>query len=301
MAGAREGYVAGGRSVWSRLEPAAEAAWRRTYAVLVHGSLLVSLVAAAKVAVVALVLSIPVTAAAGIGGLVTYAVYATNKLADEAEDAANDPARVAFVDRWRRPLAASAVVAYALALALAGLDGPLSVAITLAPGVAAAVYSGVLPGDWRVKDVLVCNTALVAVAWGAAVAYLPVVYADAAVGTGAHAMFWFFVARTAIAGELRNVRDVAGDAAAGVRTIPVVVGAGPTLALLLVVDVASVAGVAWAATVGAVPLSAPLALAPAVAFSTAITLLAGTDADLCDLCALRDGEYLLMLATVTIV
>lgn len=267
------------------------------FAVAKHASVLDGLVAATKVVVVSILLSLPTTAAVLLAGLVTFSVYGSNKLVD-AEDEVNCPDRAAFVARHRRLLLAGTLGAYVLALAIAGLEGLDSFLLTLVPAAAAVLYStGWLPvdGGTRLKDVLVVNTVLVAGAWAVYVAFIPVVFVDATIGPAAVVVCLFFFLQTVVAGEVLNARDVEGDRAEGVATMATVFGVRRTQYVLYALDAVTLGLLGWAGLTGIIPGIFTVALVPAVAYSLLVTALVGRDVDLDRLGTCRDCQYAIML------
>lgn len=245
------------------------------YAICVHCSLLLAAVGASKVAVVSLLLSVPVNAAAGVAFLVTLAVYNHNKLTDLAEDGVNDPEQAAFFGSRKRLFTLLSAGAYVAALCLSALGGSMAFALTLFPGVLGVLYSSRWlpgPGADRLKDVLVVGTAAVAVAWAVPLALLPLAFAGGAVGLGSVVVLVFFFVRTVVAVELFNVRDVEGDRREGVGTLPVVLGVGPTQAVLGALNVCSLALLVGAVLVGALSPTV-LAVAPAIGYSLVLVAL----------------------------
>lgn len=231
-------------------------------------------VGAAKVGVAHGVLAAPSGRAYLVVGCLTVAVYGLNDLTDREEDAVNAPGGPP-VDGHRSLVAASAVTAAVVAMTVAATGGPLAVALALVPAVLGVAYSApVLPGPGpdRLKDVLGVNTATTSLAWAVPVAGLPVAFAGPAPGASVAFVGWHLFARTYVASEYANVPDTDGDAAAGVRTAPVVHGPGTTRRLLVAADGVAAAAVLLATWSGVVPLAVGLALLPGVAYSTVVLL-----------------------------
>lgn len=267
---------------------------------LVHASVVDAAVAATKVLTVVLLLDIALTPAVAVGGLMAFAIYASNKLVDD-EDAVNAPDRARFVARYRRELAAATAVATVLALALAATAGPLALALTFLPAVAAVAYSVTLPVvDRRVKDVLGVSTLLVAVSWALPTVALPVVWADAAFTPAAWVAFAFYLLQTAVAFEVRNVRDVAGDRAEGVTTLPVAYGTTTTRRVLYSVDAAAIACYAAATATGVLPVPVGTAFSVATVASMGVTAAVDTGRNDARVCLLRDANYALVCAVVAL-
>ncbi|WP_323677058.1 UbiA family prenyltransferase [Halorubellus sp. PRR65] len=266
----------------------------------VHASVVDAAVAAAKVLTVVLLLDLGVTPAVAVGGLLAFAIYASNKLVD-AEDEVNAPARARFVARYRRELVAATAGATVLALALAASAGPVALALTLLPALAAVTYSVRLPVvDRRLKDVLGVSTLLVAVSWALPTVALPVVWVGHAFTATAGVAFAFYLVQTAVAFEVRNVRDVAGDRAEGVRTLPVVFGTAATRRFLYAVDATALALYAAATATGVLPPAVGAVFGVATVASICVTRCVGTGRNDARVCLLRDANYGLVLLVVAV-
>ncbi|MFC6991612.1 UbiA family prenyltransferase [Haladaptatus sp. GCM10025707] len=280
---------------------------QRFYDLVIHGTLFLGLVAATKILVVALLLSVPLNPAVLIAFLVSFTIYTHNKLTDLNEDAINNPDRVAFIEPRKRLFLALSVGAYLLALVVSAFGGLMAFLLTLLPGVAAVLYSEpwlpLFEAD-RLKEVLLVNTTLVAISWAAPVAFLPLAFAGKTLVIGGTVVFVFFFLRTFIAGEVLNVRDVAGDREEGIPTLPVAVGVKRTQIVLYALDIGSLGLVVIAGVFGTISTLHGLALAPAIVYSMFITSMLTADVNLRHLGTMRDFEYILMavalLATVVL-
>ncbi|QSG04873.1 UbiA family prenyltransferase [Halapricum desulfuricans] len=210
---------------------------RRAWHVLEYSSVYLALIAALKVFVVIFVLSLPVTLAPLIGALVTFAVYANDRLVDLSDDTVLRPRRAAFVRRYRRILYVTAAMAYGIAVALSVLGGPLAFGLTLLPGVVWLSYAiewirvgGV--GFERLKEVPFVSSVLVATAWSVPVVLLPIAFSDAQLTPAAVLLFVYFALTTLVSTEIANVRDVESDRASGVETVPTILGVERTRTVL---------------------------------------------------------------------
>lgn len=268
-----------------------------------HLSVVQTAVAAGKVAVAMALLSVPGLVAPVAVALVTFAVYNANNLTDLEEDAVNRPRCVAFVRRYRRAILGLCVLAIVAAVVLAGVHGgAFGVAVVSVPVIASVLYSvPILPGPGadRLKDVFAVNTLLVAGSWGVTVTLLPVAVADATVGTTPILVVaTVLVLKTIVSVEVFNVRDVAGDRASGVSTLPASLGVPATRHVLLTLDVVVLATVVLAAD----PL-APAAVVAVVAVTAAsmfITTTLGRIDAVDAICLAKDCEYLLLAALLVL-
>ena len=204
---------------------------------LLYSSVYLAVIAMAEVVLVTELLGLPLTPAPIVAGLLTFAVYGNDRLADLETDAKTAPARTAFVRRYQDGFYVLAAIAYGLAVALSVLGGPLSFGLSLLPGAFWVLYAcdwmPSLPGGTqRLKDIFLLNSTLVAVAWALVIVFLPLTYVGAPVSPTVGVVFLFFVLATFVNTEIPNVRDKEGDSEIGVRTLPVVVGVRRTKYIL---------------------------------------------------------------------
>ena len=263
----------------------------RQIAAFAAGAPFTALVAAVEVAVVTVALGVPLSTAPVAVGLVAFAVYAADHVADAEGDAGSTPTRARIALRYADQLMVAAAVSYGLAVALAAGAGPAALALVLVPG---AVWIGYAT-DWlpaagdlvaplgevsvpRLKDVFLLNSAAVALAWAVAVVAAPLAFAGVpvdSIGTPAVGLLFAYVfARSFVDVEVPNVRDVAADAAQGVATLPVVYGVTGTRRILFAVDAVAVGLLAAIAATGAASPAALAALGVGLAVSVAVTALA---------------------------
>ncbi|MFC7250156.1 UbiA family prenyltransferase [Halomicroarcula sp. GCM10025324] len=202
-----------------------------------YTSAYLALVAVAEVVIVTELLSLPLTAAPAVAGLLTFAVYGNDRISDLETDAVSAPRRTAYVRRYKDILYVLAALSYGLAVALAVLGGPLAFALSLLPGAIWLLYAQ----DWlpsigtnvrRLKEVAVLSSALVAGAWALVIVFLPLAFAGASLTPAAGIVFLFFFLATFVNTEIPNVRDMEGDRQIGVDTLPTLFGVRRTRHLL---------------------------------------------------------------------
>lgn len=202
---------------------------RKAKNVVVYTQLDIAGMAIAGVLTVMFVLSLPLSPAPLVIGLVTFAVYVGDRIGDIKRDPDATSDRVAFMKRHRKSLSIASAGAYGLAITVSVWGGPLALGITLVPGVFWILYAT----EWvelpvgsmkRLKNVLVVNSSVVAIAWAASLVFLPVAFAEASVTPLALALLLYFFLDVFINAEVPNVRDIEDDAANGVSTIPNVFG-----------------------------------------------------------------------------
>ncbi|SFR48387.1 UbiA family prenyltransferase [Halorubrum sodomense] len=263
----------------------------RRVAAFAAGAPFTALVAAVEVAVVTVALGVPRSAAPVAVGLIAFAVYAADHVADAEGDVSSTPSRARIALRYGDQLMTAAAVSYGLAVALAVGAGPAALALALVPGAVWVGYATGRPaaaGDLaaplgtvsvpRLKDVFLLNSAAVAIAWAVAVVAAPLAFTGVtleAVGAPTVALLFAYVAvRSFVDVEVPNVRDVAADAARGTATLPVVYGTAGTRRILLGVDAVAAGLLGAVAAIDAVPRPVLAALAAGLAVSVAVTALA---------------------------
>lgn len=266
---------------------------------LVYSSAYITLVAVTEVGIAMTLLSLPLTPAPVVVGLVTFAVYTIDRVADADTDAVSNPRQAAFARRHGDVLYLLAVVAYALGVTLSVLGGPVAFAVTLLPGVFWLLYAS----DWlpelggsvrRLKQVFVLNSAVVALAWAVTLTFLPLAFAP---GSRVEpplvaVVFAYFFLRSFVDTEVPNVRDVEADRSTGVATMPVVLGVRRTRRALYGVDLGTLGLVAFATVTGLVPAALGVALGVGLGYSLGITAFLGRFEDDGLLAKLPECEYL---------
>ena len=220
----------------TKLYALGKSAWN----LFVYTAAYLALVAVAEVVVVTELLSLPLTAAPVVTGLLTFAVYGNDRIADLETDAVAAPRRTAYIRQYRDVLYVLAALCYGLAVALAVLGGPVAFTLSLLPGAVWLLYAQ----DWipnvgvtvrRLKEVAVVSSVLVAGAWSLVVVFLPVAFAGAPVTPAVGVVFVFFFLATFVNTEIPNVRDVEADRRIGVETLPTLFGVRATRHLLYAV------------------------------------------------------------------
>ncbi|ELZ29848.1 4-hydroxybenzoate polyprenyltransferase [Halogeometricum pallidum JCM 14848] len=286
-----------------RLQHAVSERYGRLKDLLVYSSLYLVVVAVAEVLTAMVALSLPLSLAPVVVGLVTFAVYVGDRVADADTDELSNPDQSAFVRRHGRTLSTLSAAAYGLALALSLTAGPLALAITLLPGAFWVLYAS----DWlpsvgarltRLKDVLLVNSGVVAGAWAVALLGLPLAFAGAAPTATAAVVFTYFFVDTFVNTEIPNVGDRHADAAIGVSTLPVVFGVARTRRILYAVEASLGVFVAWAFFEGL--LSAALAggVLAGLAYTLAVTAFVGRTEAYSRLAIAGELKALVVLAVV---
>lgn len=228
---------------------------KRLWNVLEYSSAYLAVIAMAKVFIVMFVLSLSMSPAPIVAGLVTFAVYANDRLIDRETDSASNPERAEFVARHANSLYVLAALAYGLGVALSVLGGPVAFALVILPGAAWVVYAH----DWipagginihRLKDVLFVNSALVATAWAVPVVVVPIAFADGTFGPTAGVLLVYLFFGTFVNAEIANARDIESDSRNGVVTMPVAFGLARTRQFLYLLTLVTAVVPGYAALAG---------------------------------------------------
>lgn len=217
-------------------------------ALLVHSNLFIS-TAATSVALSTMLLAEldPDPLALFIVFAATLFVYSLNRITDIEEDRENVPGRAAFTDRYGRVLFAAGVTLYLVAIAGAIAFGLPGAPFLLLPAAVAALYS-----LFRVKQLLLVKNLIVGLSWGIIPLGVGVYY-----GTGPRTdilvLSAFFAVMLTVAAAIFDIKDIEGDSAEGIRSVPIVFGVRATRLGALVTTAAVAVGVVVAVTVGIVP------------------------------------------------
>lgn len=185
-------------------------------AVLVHSNVFIAL-SATSVAVTTMVLAdLPIDLLAlFIVFAVTLFVYSLDRVIDLDTDARNVPKRAAFVRRYGTIVLALGIGLYLIAIGVAiAWDLPRAEFLAL-PLIVVALY---VAGG---KQILLVKNLLVGLAWG----IIPLgvgVYYGALWTVEILFLFAFVSVMLTVAAAIFDVKDIEGDRATGVRTIPVV-------------------------------------------------------------------------------
>jgi 4-hydroxybenzoate polyprenyltransferase len=289
--------------------------WYHTFAASVHTAgeraKVVAMHSTAYLVVIATIESILVTAALSVPpnvtplvvGLLTFAVYGGDRIADADTDEMTSPDQSAFVRRYESVLSVLTAGAYGVAIAISITGGPLALGLTLLPGAFWILYAS----DWlptlssgfdRLKGVLVVNSALVALAWAITMTFLPLAFADAAFSPVAAVVFAYFFLDRFINVEIPNVEDRAGDEAIGVSTLPTVLGLRRTRRVLYGLTLAVAALLIGAFVVELLTLRLTVALLVGVGYTLVASALVGRLEEYGRLTVASNGKHLAVFAAV---
>jgi 4-hydroxybenzoate polyprenyltransferase len=217
-------------------------------AFLVHSNLFIS-AAATGVALSTMLLAglSPDPIALFIVFAATLFVYSLNRITDLDEDRTNVPNRADFTERYGRPILVAGVTLYLAAIGAAFALGLPGAPFLVLPAAAAALYS-----LFRVKRLLLVKNLIVGISWG----IIPLgvaVYYGIGLTPEIAVLSAFFTVMLTVAAAVFDIKDIEGDRAEGIRTVPIAFGLRKTRlgALAVTAIVAVCVGVLVA--VGVVP------------------------------------------------
>ena len=168
-----------------------------------------------------------------IAFLATFSVYNMNRATDRAEDSINRP-RVA--SRSLLFFLVPSMIASASCLLLSASVGAQALSVIVTSLIASIFYSVKLsPSIPRLKEIVGLKSVLVAFSWGFTGALLPA--SSQAVDVAMMVMvFTYIFIQVLVNTILCDVRDMDGDRASGVKTIPIALGLSTTKKLLFIVN-----------------------------------------------------------------
>lgn len=169
--------------------------------------------------------------------LISFSVYSLDKIADIESDVINMPERKNFLYSKRKLVFYCSIAAYLAAVALTFMDNPIALPLVFLPFVANAFYgTKLLPWIPRLKDIPVMKNVIVATTWALITTLLPGAHINGWPIIQIGLVFYFLLVKTFIDTVLYDIRDVSGDRAAGVRTMPVLLGERQTVGILLALN-----------------------------------------------------------------
>lgn len=143
----------------------------------------------------------------------TFFLYSLNRLTDVKEDGINYPERMGFFQRYGRMLLPAGSLLYLGSLAVAYINGLMALIFTLAPFIIVFLY-GVL----RFKKVFIAKDIIVALGWST-IPLLFWTYYGIPLAALAPLIAFLFL-RVLFTTIVFDVKDVKGDKAYGISTVP---------------------------------------------------------------------------------
>lgn len=264
---------------------------------LVYSSVYLSIASCAMMYIACMMQEIPFSPVlCAIGFCITFSIYNLNRKSDETEDSINHASRYLFTKRYERCLLALSVAAYGAALLLAGSYSWTAALITAFPLITGLLYSfPILPAATtyrRLKDIPLGKNLSISCAWAVPHALLPGTIAGSPMTGMTAATLLFFFVLVFINTVLFDMRDVDGDAAAGIRTVPVILGVPATTRAMVGTGV--IAGLLiLSVSISHIPVWETGILAFGICYGIGYVLSfgrTGNDHAVCDLIA--DGQFI---------
>ncbi|MDG6954570.1 MAG: UbiA family prenyltransferase [Nitrososphaerota archaeon] len=230
--------------------------------------------------------------------LFSYGAYMMNRSTEMDSDAVSHPDRTAHLGSRKRYLPAISAGCFLLGYVLAYTVNLIFFGALLVPLAFSALYSvgsrrlvGVI-GVSKLKDKLLVKNLFISLGWSLIPVLVGLYYLrfEEVLALMGGLIFLRLMVNTLIF----DVRDVEGDRAQGIRTVPAVYGVRRTYTMMTAIDGVALAYLAAAVSFGLLPLPAiVLALLPAYSIFYAY-LAKKPGADLGFICdVVVDGEYLL--------
>ena len=161
---------------------------------------------------------------------VILSVYSLNLITDLEEDAVNKGYK--NMENKKSIILFISVVSYIAALIIGGIENLRSIPVLLIPFITGLLYS-VKIKNFRLKNLFVGKNLTVSISWSLEVSLLPYLIKSSNV---VFFLLIFVFIKGMINTILFDLRDVEGDAKAGVETIPVKLGKYRTLWLLFILN-----------------------------------------------------------------
>jgi 4-hydroxybenzoate polyprenyltransferase len=165
--------------------------------------------------------------------LVIFAVYCMNNLTDKEEDEVNSPEKASFVNSNEKTLTFAVGSSYIMAIILGFLDSFYTVLILLVPLFAGVIYSikvsSKLP---RLKDIFAVKNIIIAISWALATTLIPAIHTPNVSWVFIISVIYFFFVKSFVNSVVCDIRDIEGDTANGIITIPVGIGKEKTKKIL---------------------------------------------------------------------
>lgn len=207
-----------------------------------HSSLILALAVASLVFAYATIIGLQIgPAPLLVAFLWTFSMYNLNKLSDKSEDDINYPERSAFVNACRTLFKSSVVLAYATALLIAFFIAIWLLLLLVAITIVVTFYSFSLPSlhhkvtatkNIRFKKIHILKNLIVAFSWGLVPASIVHAYHSLPLNFMFFGFFVFVFLRLYFGGIIADIRDIKGDKAVGIITIPAKYGIEKSLRLI---------------------------------------------------------------------
>ena len=204
---------------WPSDDPAFGESWLVLIRALVHANVIISFAATGVGVTSVVVLDLPLELLPlGFVFSATLLAYTLNRRWDREEDAANLPGRTAFFATYGSRIMVLAGLAYVAVAAAIGVFRPRVLPVALAPIVAVWVYSAV-----GFKRIFLLKNVFVGLVWATIPVALAMYYGHG-FSRAAVLLAAVIAVSLTVAAALFDIKDINGDRAAGITTLPTAVG-----------------------------------------------------------------------------
>lgn len=162
-----------------------------------------------------------------------FTCYTINRMLYTKEDIANYPERVKFAQQYQKFFLSLAVISCCVVVALGLLKNINTLLVALISLLMYFLYHK------KLKQVYLVKNLMIAIIWAFFCVFTIVSYLDVQITIPVLCTFLFVVLRDFINSIFFDVRDIKGDLAEGIHTIPVVLGVKKTLIVLASLNVLS--------------------------------------------------------------
>ena len=216
-----------------------------------------------------------------------FFIYTLNRYTDKDEDRINVPVRVQFFDRCGKWFLATSAIVYCAALAIAFTKGALILALSVFPLCVGLLYSFL-----GLKKVVIGKNLSVGVAWGSTVLLTGAFYNNLSLPV--LLLFAFFAIEFFVNTVIFDVKDIQGDRAHRIITLPVALGIRRTQRICYALNGIALALLLLGIAVQWLPLNA-LVLCALAAYILAYIYLCNETRGRLYFGLLVDGEFMFLL------
>jgi len=170
-----------------------------------------------------------------IVSLLALNVCSTNRQIDEETDGLNVPGRTRFLREHGKAIYLASVAGVALAVAISFLRSPWAGSVALLTFLAGHFYSHPFPRVGRLREFFVVKNLTVGLMW-ALMALMTPLWFGVVEPMALWPLFMLFFMRMSFQTGLIDLRDVEGDAKAGIKTVHIALGRERTIILAQVAN-----------------------------------------------------------------
>lgn len=168
----------------------------------------------------------------------TYLIYSLNRLLELKEDKISYPERFDFIQRNKKILTTTCLIAFFVSLYLALIDLKILVLLSIA-FIFIILYSKESKKIPRIKNIYLIKNIATAATWALCLTLLPVLYFGKITFIPIILVTLFMFLRTLQDTIFCDLRDAVGDKTNKIKTLPIVVGKKKTINILYVISFTS--------------------------------------------------------------